>query len=212
MTRKLSLGVLISGRGSNLKALIDACAAPDFPAQIVLVLSNRAAAPGLDHAARAGLAAKVIDNRTYPDRDAFDAAIDATLRAAGVELVCLAGFMRLLTPSFCAAWNGRLINIHPSLLPAFKGLNAQAQALAAGVRITGCTVHYVSAETDGGPIVLQAAAPVLPGDDEAALSARILALEHRLYPQAVRLIAEGRVRIDGGRCVIDRPPAPLGLG
>jgi phosphoribosylglycinamide formyltransferase 1 len=211
VSRKLTLGVLISGRGSNLKALIDACAEPSFPAKIAVVLSNRSAAPGLEHASRAGLPTQVLDHRSYADRDAFDRALDAALRAAGVELVCLAGFMRLLTPGFCAAWNGRMINIHPSLLPAFKGLEAQAQALAAGVRIAGCTVHFVSAETDGGPILLQAAAPVLAGDDEAALSARILTLEHRLYPQAVRLIAEGRVRIEGARCVVDGLPPPLGL-
>ncbi|MSO71566.1 MAG: phosphoribosylglycinamide formyltransferase [Alphaproteobacteria bacterium] len=211
LSRKRTLGVLISGRGSNLKALLDACAEPDFPARIAVVLSNRAGAPGLEHAARVGVPTQVIDHRTYPDRDGFDAALDAALCGADVELVCLAGFMRLLTPGFCATWAGRMINIHPSLLPAFKGLNAQAQALAAGVRIAGCTVHYVRAETDGGPIVLQAAAPVLPADDEAALSARILALEHRLYPQAVRLIAEGRVKIDGGRCIIEGLPPPLGL-
>ena len=202
MTR-LKLGVLISGRGSNLAALIAACAAPNFPAEIVLVVSNKAEAGGLDHARRAGIATLVIDHRAHAGREAFDAAIDDALRAAGVELVCLAGFMRLLSAKFIAGRAGRILNIHPSLLPSFRGLDAQAQALAAGVRIAGCTVHVVVPEMDAGPIVAQAAVPVLPGDTEDALSARILAAEHRLYPAAVRLFAEGRALVAGNTVSVD---------
>jgi phosphoribosylglycinamide formyltransferase 1 len=211
LSRKLSLGVLISGRGSNLKSLLDTCAHKDFPAKVALVVSNRAQAPGLEHATRAGVPARVLDHRAYADRAEFDAALDAELRASGVELVCLAGFMRLLTAEFCLRWHDRLINIHPSLLPAFKGLDAVRQALTAGVRIAGCSVHFVRAETDTGPILLQAAVPVLPDDDEHTLAARILAQEHLLYPAGVRLIAEGKVRIEGERCIVDALPAPLGI-
>ncbi|MSO80449.1 MAG: phosphoribosylglycinamide formyltransferase [Alphaproteobacteria bacterium] len=202
MTR-MKLGVLISGRGSNLAALIAACAEPNFPAEIVLVVSNKAEAGGLDHARKAGIATLVIDHRAQAGREAFDAAIDAALRAAGVELVCLAGFMRLLSETFIAGRAGRILNIHPSLLPSFRGLDAQAQALTAGVRIAGCTVHVVVPEMDAGPIVAQAAVPVLPGDTEDALSARILAAEHRLYPAAVRLFAEGRALVTGGTVSVD---------
>lgn len=202
MTR-LRLGVLISGRGSNLAALIAACADPAFPAEIALVVANKAAAGGLDHARQAGIATQVIDHRGFTGRESFDAAIDAALRQAGVGLVCLAGFMRLLSAKFIAGWDGRILNIHPSLLPSFRGLNAQAQALAAGVRIAGCTVHVVVPEMDAGPIVAQAAVPVLPDDTEATLSARILAAEHRLYPAAVRLFAEGRARVADGRVLVE---------
>jgi phosphoribosylglycinamide formyltransferase-1 len=199
---RLKVGVLISGRGSNLAALIAACAAPDFPAEIALVLSNRADAAGLAHAAQAGIASRVIPHRDFPSRDAFDAALDAALGAAGIELICLAGFMRLLGRAFVETWRDRLINIHPSLLPAFPGLDTHARALAAGVRFTGCTVHFVRPEVDSGPIVVQAAVPVLPGDDEAALAARVLEAEHQAYPLALRLIAEGRVRVRGERVEI----------
>jgi phosphoribosylglycinamide formyltransferase-1 len=201
--RRLKLAVLISGRGSNLQALIEAAAAPDFPAEIALVLSNRPGAAGLARAAAAGLPSVVIDHKSFTDRAGFDAELDRTLRAAGTELVCLAGFMRLLTPSFVEGWADRMINIHPSLLPSFKGLNTHERALAAGVRFTGCTVHYVRPEMDEGPIILQAAVPVLPTDDAVLLAARVLAAEHRCYPLAVRWIAEGRARIDGARVVID---------
>jgi phosphoribosylglycinamide formyltransferase-1 len=201
--RRLKLAVLISGRGSNLQALIDAAAVPDFPAEIGLVLSNRPGAAGLARAAAAGLPSVVIDHKNFADRAGFDAELDRILRAAGTELVCLAGFMRLLTPGFVEDWADRMINIHPSLLPAFKGLNTHERALAAGVRFTGCTVHYVRPEMDEGPIILQAAVPVLPTDDAAQLAARVLAAEHRCYPLAVRWIAEGRARVDGTRVVID---------
>lgn len=195
---KLNLGVLISGRGSNLQALIDACAAPDFPAEIVLVLSNKADAFGLERAAKAGIATSVVSHRDFPgDKAAFETAMDAQLRQAGVQLVCLAGFMRLLSPLFVTLWNDALINIHPSLLPSFKGLDTHERALETGVRFHGCTVHYVRAEMDAGPIIAQAAVPVLPGDDAHALADRVLESEHALYPHAVRLIAEGRARVDG---------------
>jgi phosphoribosylglycinamide formyltransferase-1 len=204
---RLKVGVLISGRGSNLQALIDACAKADFPAEIVLVVSNNVQAQGLERAHQAGIATKVIDHRSFAERDAFDIAIDTTLRRAGVELVCLAGFMRLLTPHFVDWWRDRIINIHPSLLPSFKGLHSHERALAAGVRLTGCTVHFVRAEMDDGPIIVQAAVPVLPGDDAERLAARVLAVEHRAYPLALRLIAEGRVRVEDEIVAVDGPAA-----
>jgi phosphoribosylglycinamide formyltransferase 1 len=197
---RLKLAVLISGRGSNLGALLDAARDPAFPAEVALVVSNRTEAAGLDLARAAGVPTVVVDHRPFKgDRAAFDAALDAVLRPAAPGLICLAGFMRVLTDGFVEGWDGRLINIHPSLLPSFRGLDTHARALAAGVRVHGCTVHYVRPELDNGPIVAQAAVPVLDSDDEEALAARVLAAEHRLYPHAVRLIAEGRVRIAGDR-------------
>ncbi len=207
--RRLPIGVLISGRGTNLQALINASAEPAYPAEIVLVVSNVAEAAGLARSEKTGIATQIIEHGDFPDRAAFDQAMDQALRAAGVELVFLAGFMRVLTPAFCAAWRDRLINVHPSLLPAFKGLRAQAQALAAGVRVSGCTVHFVRPEIDSGPIIVQAVVPVRATDDAEALAARILVQEHRCYPLAVRLIAEGRVRVEGERVVIDNAPAGL---
>ncbi len=204
MTR-LRTAVLISGRGSNLAALIDACAAPGHPAQIVLVISNRPEAPGLAYADAAGIAREVV---AAPDREDFAAAADAALCRHRIELVCLAGFMRLLDTGFVERWRDRMINIHPSLLPSFRGLHAQRQALAAGVRFVGCTVHFVRPEVDTGPIIAQAVVPVLGGDDEARLSDRILAAEHCLYPLALRLIAEGRVRIVEERAEIAGWSAP----
>ncbi|MBP2298339.1 phosphoribosylglycinamide formyltransferase [Azospirillum picis] len=207
---KLKLGVLISGRGSNLQALIDACAAPDFPAEIALVLSNKADALGLERASGAGIATAVVSHRDHAgDKAAFEAAMDATLRDAGVELICLAGFMRLLSPWFVGRWQDRLINIHPSLLPSFKGLDTHQRALTTGVRFHGCTVHFVRPEMDEGPIIAQAAVPVLPGDDAARLGQRVLDAEHKLYPHAVRLIAEGRARIDGDLVRIEGPAPEL---
>ncbi len=199
---RVKTGVLISGRGSNLQALIDACRAPGFPAEICLVLSNRGDAGGLARAARAGIATKVIPHRDYASRGAFEAALSAALETAGVELVCLAGFMRLLGEAFVTRWRDRLVNIHPSLLPAFPGLDTHARALAAGVRFTGCTVHFVRAEVDNGPIIVQAAVPVLPGDTAESLAARVLTAEHRAYPLALRLIAEGRALVAGERVEI----------
>ncbi|MDP4022236.1 phosphoribosylglycinamide formyltransferase [Methylobacterium sp. NEAU 140] len=203
---KARVAILISGRGSNMTSLIAAARDPAYPAEIALVLSNRPDAAGLARAAEAGIPARAIDHRRYPDRAAFDAALDAALREAGIDLVCLAGFMRILTPGFVEAWAGRMINIHPSLLPLFKGTHTHAQALAAGVRLHGCTVHFVVPELDSGPIVAQAAVPVHEGDDPDSLAARIIVQEHRLYPAALALVAGGRARLDGGRVVIAGAP------
>lgn len=182
---KLPVAILISGRGSNMAALIEAAAAPDYPAHIAVVISNRAGAPGLAFAATAGIETLVLPNRDFPDRAAQERAIDAALKSRGIALVCLAGYMRLLTPLLVGAWSGRMLNIHPSLLPAFPGLDTHARALAAGVARHGCTVHLVTEQMDAGPILAQEAVPVLPGDDEAVLAARVLAAEHRLYPAAL---------------------------
>jgi phosphoribosylglycinamide formyltransferase-1 len=200
---RLRVAVLVSGRGSNLQALIDACASDAFPAEIVAVISNNPGAAGLERARRAGIPATVVDHRQFADRTAFDAALQAALDEAKAAFVCLAGFMRLLTPGFVATWRDRMINIHPSLLPAFPGLDTHARALAAGVRFAGCTVHFVRDETDTGPIVVQAAVPVLPGDTAETLAARVLEAEHRAYPLALRLVAEGRVRVAGERAIVD---------
>jgi len=184
--------VLISGRGSNLAALLAAAREPNYPAEIALVVSNRAQAVGLDHAGAEGVPSLVIEHRAFAgDRAAHEAAIDAALREAAIELVCLAGYMRLLTPFLVEAWAGRMLNIHPSLLPAFPGLNTHARALAAGVKLHGCTVHLVTAAADEGPILAQAAVPVLPDDTPDALAARVLAQEHVIYPLALRLLAGG---------------------
>jgi phosphoribosylglycinamide formyltransferase-1 len=200
---KLRLGVLISGRGSNLQALIDATRISTFPAEIVLVISNRADAQGLMRAEDVGIPTLVIPHAKFPDRESFDDTLDAALTKAEVELVCLAGFMRLLTAGFADRWRDRLINIHPSLLPAFKGLHPHRDAIAAGVRFSGCTVHYVRPEMDSGPVIVQAVVPVEDGDDEATLAGRILTAEHAAYPLAVHLIAEGRVSVVGDRARID---------
>ncbi|MBF0306135.1 MAG: phosphoribosylglycinamide formyltransferase [Alphaproteobacteria bacterium] len=200
---RLKTAVLISGRGSNLQALLDACAEPAFPAEIALVVSNVAGAYGLTRAERAGVPTLVIDHKGFDGRAAFDQAVDQAIRAAGCEAVCLAGFMRLLTPDFVAGWHGRMLNVHPSLLPAFKGLHTHERALEAGVRLHGCSVHFVTADLDAGPIVAQAAVPVLRGDTPDDLGARVLVQEHRIYPLALRLLAEGRLRLSGGVVEID---------
>lgn len=191
----LKLAVLISGRGSNLQALIDAAQQPGFPAQIACVISNKPDVQGLDRARAANIPAQVINHRDYPTREKFEEALDAKLAEIGVQLICLAGFMRILTPWFAERWQDRLINIHPSLLPAFPGLDTHQKALEYGVKFAGCTVHFVRAEMDHGPIILQAAVPVLQDDTEETLSARVLAAEHQIYPEAVRLIAENRVNV-----------------
>ncbi|PYD48786.1 phosphoribosylglycinamide formyltransferase [Novacetimonas pomaceti] len=186
---KRPIGILISGRGSNMGALIAACAAADYPARIAIVISNNPDAPGLETARRAGLATKAIDHRPFGrDRAAHERVIDAALRDAGVEVVCLAGYMRLLTPFLTQAWAGRMLNIHPSLLPSFPGLHTHERALQAGVRLHGCTVHLVTEEMDEGPIIGQAAVPVLSGDTPDSLAARILTQEHLLYPAALRRV------------------------
>ncbi|MEM9684964.1 MAG: phosphoribosylglycinamide formyltransferase, partial [Pseudomonadota bacterium] len=206
--KRVRTGVLISGRGSNLQALIDACEDPESPAEIGLVLSNDPDAKGLARAAKAGIETAVVGHRDYPDRPSFERAMSRRLEEAGVQLVCLAGFMRLLTETFVDHWFDRLINIHPSLLPAFKGLDTHARVITAGARFTGATVHFVRAAMDDGPIIIQAAVPVLPDDDEESLAARVLAAEHRIYPAALNLVAAGRTRVTDDRVEIDRYQAP----
>lgn len=196
---KQRVGILISGRGSNMAALLDAARDPAFPAEVALVIANQPDAPGLALAARAGVATLAIDHRPFgKDRAAHEARIDAALRQAGVSVVCLAGYMRLLTPFLVDAWQGRMLNVHPSLLPAFPGLHTHARALQAGVKLHGCTVHLVTQVMDEGPILAQAAVPVLPGDTEDSLAARVLVQEHVIYPAALRAFAAGA----------DRRPAP----
>lgn len=202
---KPRVGVLVSGRGSNLQALLDAARDPAFPATIALVLSNVVGAFALERAAKAGVPTLVISHKDFPTREAFDGAMDRALKEAGIDLVCLAGFMRLLSAGFAEAWCGRLLNIHPALLPSFKGLDTHRRALEAGVKLHGCTVHFVTPELDAGPIIAQAAVPVLPDDDEASLAARVLTEEHRLYPLALALVAGGRARLEGGRAFVDAP-------
>jgi phosphoribosylglycinamide formyltransferase-1 len=193
---KKRVGVLISGRGSNMTALIEAAEAKDFPAEIVLVLSNRPEAAGLVRAREAGVATGLVDHTAFGnDRAAFERALDAKLQDHHIDLVCLAGFMRLLTPWFVGRWSGRMLNIHPSLLPEFKGLDTHRRALEAGVKRHGATVHFVVPEVDAGPIVVQDWVPVHPDDTEATLAARVLELEHRIYPEALRAVAEGRARL-----------------
>ncbi|HYN39555.1 MAG TPA: phosphoribosylglycinamide formyltransferase [Rhodospirillales bacterium] len=208
---RLKVAVLISGRGSNLQALIDVCAAPGFPAEIGLVISNVADAFGLERATAAGIPTRVVDHRAFDGRAPFEDALHTVLIGAGADLVCLAGFMRLLTDGFVERWRDRLINIHPSLLPAFRGLHTHERVIAAGVRFTGCTVHFVRPAMDDGPIIIQAAVPVHADDDVDRLAARVLAAEHRIYPLALRLIAEGRTRVDGERVVVAcaRPPSGI---
>jgi len=205
---RLKAAVLISGRGTNLQALIEDCARPDAPAEIALVLSNVPGAAGLARAADAGIATRVIDHKGFASRAAFEDALQRCLDETGIELVCLAGFMRLLTAPFVERWRNRLINIHPSLLPSYRGLDTHARAIADGVRFAGCTVHFVRAEMDAGPIIVQAAVPVHPDDDADRLAARVLEAEHRCYPLALRLIAAGRVRVDGERVIVDGAAAP----
>jgi phosphoribosylglycinamide formyltransferase-1 len=192
MTKK-RVAVLISGRGSNMMALIEAARAQDYPAQIVLVVSNRPDASGLTRAHEARVATVVVDHQKFgEDREAFERALDAELHAHGIEIVCLAGFMRLLTPWFVSRWSGRMLNIHPALLPQFKGLDTHRRALEAGAKRHGATVHFVSVEMDSGPIIAQDSVAVMQGDSEETLAGRVLEVEHRIYPQALRLVAEGR--------------------
>jgi len=194
MSKKLRIGVLISGRGSNLQSLIDACADPAFPAEIVLVISNIPNVQGLDRAEKANIPTKTINHKDYDAREKFDQALTETLQQAGVELVCLAGFMRIVTAQFLAHWPDQVINIHPSLLPAFKGIHVHERVIEAGVKFSGCTVHYVVPEMDAGPIITQACVPVKDEDTPDTLAARVLEQEHVIYPLAVRLIAEKRLQ------------------
>lgn len=208
----MKIAVLISGRGSNLQSLIDAQARGSLSAEISLVISNIPNATGLERAIRAGIPTKTISHRDFLDRRDFEGAINIALLEAHIELVCLAGFMRLLTDSFVNEWADRLVNIHPSLLPSFKGLNTHERALDAGVRFTGCTVHFVRSEMDNGPVILQAAVPILPDDDADSLAARVLEQEHIIYPLAVDMIASGRILVENGQVKIKDaglPDAPL---
>jgi phosphoribosylglycinamide formyltransferase-1 len=197
MSAKKRTAILISGRGSNMQSLVNAARAADYPAEVVLVASNRPDAPGLAWAEANGVPTLAIDHTSHATREAFEDSLQEALDAVGAELVALAGFMRLMTPAFVERWRDRMINIHPSLLPSFKGLHTHEQALAAGVRITGCTVHFVRAEMDTGPIIAQAAVPVLSGDTPDTLFGRVLEAEHKLYPSALKLVASGRARCDG---------------
>lgn len=200
MSARTRTAILISGRGSNMVSLIEAARAPDHPAEIALVLSNRPDAGGLARAQEAGIATVALDHKAFPDRESFEQAMDAALVEAGIELVCLAGFMRVLTPWFVRRWQGRMINIHPSLLPLFRGTRTHEQVLEAGMRVHGCTVHFVVPELDAGPIIAQACVPVHPGDDPAVLAERVLVEEHRIYPQALADVASGRAALRDGRC------------
>ncbi|MGH7326091.1 MAG: phosphoribosylglycinamide formyltransferase [Candidatus Rokuibacteriota bacterium] len=203
MRTPLRVGVLASGRGSNLASLLDASTRPDYPARIVVVVSDRERPPALDRARAAGVEAVFVNPKDFADREAYDLALVRELEARRVELVCHAGFMRILSPAYVRAFAGRALNIHPSLLPAFPGLHAQRQALDHGVKVSGATVHFVDEGVDSGPIVLQSSVPVEPGDTEETLAARILVEEHRLYPEAVRLFAEGRLHIVGRRVIVE---------
>jgi phosphoribosylglycinamide formyltransferase-1 len=198
----LAIGVLVSGRGSNLQAILEACARPGYPTRVAVVISDRERAPALERARAAGVETLWINPKDFADREAFDQVLVHELTARGVGLVCNAGFMRILSPVYVRAFTGRALNIHPSLLPAFPGLHAQRQALDHGAKVAGATVHFVDEGMDSGPIVLQAAVPVEPGDTEETLSARILVQEHRIYPEAIRLFAEGRLRIEGRRVIV----------
>ena len=203
MTRQVSIGVLISGSGTNLQSIIDAIETKKLDAKIEVVISNKADAYGLVRAKNHGIAVEVLNHKVFSNREAFDQAVVDILRARSVELVILAGFMRLLSPVFVKAYSNRVMNIHPALLPAFPGLHGQKKALEHGVRFSGATVHFVNEECDEGPIVIQAVVPVFPDDTEAALAARILKQEHRIYPRAIQLYAEGRLRVEGRRVKVD---------
>ncbi len=211
--RKLRLGVMISGSGTNLQALIDACQQHGYPAKIEVVISNRPDAKGLERARTAGLKAVTIDHKDYEERAAFEDAVHECLTDHKVQLVCLAGFMRLLGADFVGRWKDRIVNIHPSLLPSYKGLHTHARALEDGVKFAGCTIHYVRPEMDNGPIIMQAAIPIAPDETEDSLIAKTLTYEHRMYPAAVRLIAEGKARVSGHKVVIkeDVPLPEVGL-
>ena len=202
------VAVFISGRGSNLQSLIDACARKNFPCEIGVVVSSRPGAGGLERARQAGLEHCVVDHTLFEHRGSFEDELDAIAKRAACTLICLAGFMRILTPGFVNRWHDRILNIHPSLLPAFPGLDCHRRAIECGVKISGCTVHFVRPELDHGPIVVQAAIPVLPGDDEESLARRVLEAEHRIYPLALDLVARNRIRVVDGRVELDAGDGP----
>ena len=202
MRKRRKVGILISGRGSNMVALVDACQAADHPAEVAVVISNRDDAGGLEAAQERGIATAVVDHKAFGSRPDFEDRLDEVLREHGVEIVCNAGFMRLLTDNFVQKWLNRQLNIHPSLLPAFKGLNTHERVIDEGVKVSGCTVHFVRTEMDSGPIIAQAAVAVKTTDTADTLAARVLAAEHRLYPAALRLVADGRARVIGEKAVI----------
>ncbi|MGQ7791519.1 phosphoribosylglycinamide formyltransferase [Faunimonas sp. B44] len=204
--RRTRTAVLISGRGSNLAALLAAAREPGYPAEIALVVSNRPDAGGLGHAAGAGVATAIVDHRSHAGKPAFEAALQAVLEAARIELVCLAGFMRLLSEAFVERWRDRMINVHPSLLPSFRGLDTHARAIEAGVRIHGATVHFVRSDVDTGPIIVQGAVPVLSSDTADSLAARVLAVEHRIYPRALALVATGAATVVAEKVVLGAEP------
>jgi phosphoribosylglycinamide formyltransferase-1 len=211
VAKPLKVAVLISGRGSNLQALIDhfGPVITSSPVRIVTVISNRPDAGGIERAKKAGIPTAVFDHKTFPDRVAFDATLDRAIREAGAEIVVLAGFMRLLTEGFVAAWRNRIVNIHPALLPSFRGLDTHRRALKRGVKLHGATVHFVRHETDTGPIIAQAAVPVLANDTPDTLGARVLSAEHKLFPLALRLIAEGKVTVEGDRAIVNGKTEPV---
>ncbi len=197
------IAILISGRGSNMMALVEAARADDYPAEVVSVISNRPEAAGVEWARAQGIATRVIDHKSFESRPAFESALHAALEESGAELVACAGFMRIMTENFVARWDGRMINIHPSLLPAFKGLDTHARAIAAGARIAGCSVHYVTPDLDSGPIIAQGAVPVLADDTPETLAARVLNVEHRIYPAALALVASGGAPLSDGRVALN---------
>lgn len=212
MANPLALGVLASGSGSNLQAILDAVAGRTIPAEVRVVLCNRPGAFAIDRARSYGVPVEIADHRTFETRESFDRHLVERLREHGVELVCLAGFDRLISAVFVEAFRDRILNIHPALLPSFKGLHAQRQALEYGAKLAGCTVHFVDEQTDHGPIVIQAAVPILDGDDEASLSARILTQEHRIYVEAIRLFAANLLRIEGRRVrILEEPRLAEGI-
>ena len=200
---RVPVAVLISGRGSNMQSLVEACAGDGYPAEVVAVISNRPDAAGIAWADDRGIPTTVVDHTKFDSRQDFDEELHKIMLASGADIICLAGFMRILTDELVRQWEGRMINIHPSLLPLFEGLHTHARALEAGVRLAGCTVHYVTPELDSGPIIAQAAVPVLPDDSPESLAARVLLAEHRLYPEAIRLVASGAARLADGRVALD---------
>jgi phosphoribosylglycinamide formyltransferase 1 len=210
MSKKKRTAILISGRGSNMRSLVEASRTADYPAEIVLVASNRPEAPGVAWAVEQGLRTVVIDHKKHGSRAAFEGELQTALDTYNVELIALAGFMRLMTPEFVERWRNRIVNIHPSLLPSFKGLHTHEQAIAAGVKIAGCTVHFVRAEMDDGPIIAQAAVPVLSGDTSETLAARILEVEHRVYPAALRLVAAGQTHCEAEKVITVQDISDIG--